>query len=121
MSILFLARKLVSDYGLIEQVRENQNRNQFSYRFYSPKPDFNSSSINSLYGSPGSGVISQKSTLLYWYRDGKNSYIIESTNGLTKDELDTLHPLLMDDQHSLTEIIEASDNHNLSFKNDTNP
>lgn len=37
MSILFLARKLASDCGFIEQIQQSHNRNQINYRFYSPE------------------------------------------------------------------------------------
>ncbi|KGP62474.1 hypothetical protein EP47_10360, partial [Legionella norrlandica] len=105
MSILFLARKLASDFGLIEQVQENNSHNQFNYRFYSSKPD---PKTNTLYGAPGSGFILQNNIFIYWFRDGNNSYVIESTKKLTKDKLDILHRLLIDNLHSLDEIIDAS-------------
>ncbi|HAT1660003.1 TPA: hypothetical protein RG395_001489 [Legionella pneumophila] len=116
MSILFLARKLASDYGFIEQIQQSQNRNQMNYRFYSPRPDLNSSHTNSLYGSVGQGVISKNMTFIYWYRDGKNSYVIESTKKIPKKELAVLHQSVMDNQHSLEEILEASNNLEPSFQ-----
>ncbi|HEN5506135.1 TPA: hypothetical protein U6309_002722, partial [Legionella pneumophila] len=71
MSILFLARKLASDYGFIEQIQQSHNRNQINYRFYSPRTDLHGSNTNRLYGNPGKGVISQNTIFIYWYRDGK--------------------------------------------------
>ncbi|AMP88521.1 hypothetical protein [Legionella pneumophila] len=116
MNILFLARKLASDYGFIEQIQQSQNRKQMNYRFYTPRPDLNSPYTNSLYGSVSQGVISKNMTFMYWYRDGKNSYVIESTKKIPKKELAVLHQLLMDNQHSLEEILEASNNRELSFQ-----
>lgn len=116
MSILFLARKLASDCGFIEQIQQSHNRNQINYRFYSPRTDLHGSNTNRLYGNPGKGVISQNTIFIYWYRDGKNSYFIECSNRLPKKELDVLHQLIMDNQHSLEEILEASNNRFLSFQ-----
>lgn len=65
MSILFLARKLASDCGFIEQIQQSHNRNQINYRFYSPRTDLHGSNTNRLYGSPGKGVISQNTIFIY--------------------------------------------------------